>query len=237
MSRAEGEQTGLLQYLTFVTPAAGLCREPPRLQARAGGQPWTPVVSCRCWSVKNTITLGRFRGGLVVMRSLPGVLRGEAVRPRAAPRVAQPGEVCDGRYVYMRAAPEGSDNEPLFHYTHMPTAMRGFVSLDSLRRMEVAPPFSFTKECPTMKLPTKAWVPVANSGTEKTLLWDVRSDPHQESPLLDGVIEARMTGHLIRLMAECDAPAEQYARLGLTPDAAVANTLPSQIRQSDRFVG
>jgi hypothetical protein len=98
----------------------------------------------------------------------------------------------------------------------MPTVMRGYVSLDSLRQMELSPPFPFTKGCPTMKLPTGGWGNRANSGMEKTLLWDVQVDPRQIAPLENAAIEAQMVAHLVRLMGECDAPREQYARLGLT---------------------
>ncbi|MBW3622299.1 MAG: sulfatase [Armatimonadetes bacterium] len=123
--------------------------------------------------------------------------------------------VTDGRYIYMRAA-EQADNQPLYNYTYMPTVMRGFLGLDALRRMEVAPPFTFTKECPTMKLPARR--AMAASGTKPdTHLWDVREDPHQERPLNDPALEERMIGHLLRLMGECDAPPEQYERLGLSP--------------------
>ncbi len=125
--------------------------------------------------------------------------------------------VTDGRYVYMRAAAPGTDNQPLFNYTHMPTQMRGFLSLDALRQMQVAPPFGFTKDCPTMKLPARGWATAQNGDVEKNLLWDVQSDPNQQTQLDDKGVEERMIGHLVRLMRECDAPAEQYERLGLNP--------------------
>ena len=48
-------------------------------------------------------------------------------------------------------------------------------------------------------------------------LWDVEKDPQQACPLTDEAIERRMIGHLTRLMRQCDAPPEQFARLGLEP--------------------
>ena len=120
--------------------------------------------------------------------------------------------VTDGRHVYMRGQ-AGPENAPLYNYTHMPTQMRGFLSLDSLRRMEVAPPFAFTKNCPTLRLPKDTAPPGGEA--EKTLLWDVRADPGQQKPLDDPETERRMIGHLVRLMRECDAPPEQFERLGL----------------------
>lgn len=126
--------------------------------------------------------------------------------------------VTDGRYVYMRGPAANAEIAPqLFNYTHMPTAMRGFLSLDSLRAMETAPPFSFTKGCPTMKLPVKVVAAGnADSAVEKTFLWDVQADPAQAVPLDDADVEARMIAHLVRLMGDCDAPPEQYERLGLS---------------------
>jgi hypothetical protein len=126
--------------------------------------------------------------------------------------------VTDGRYVHMRARAR-EDNQPLFNYTLMPTAMRGFLSQDSLRQAELAPPFTFGKGCPTLKVPTPGW-PGLRGRAHETLLWDVQNDPQQTQPLQDPDVEERMTGHLVRLMRECDAPQEQWERLGLTRKAA-----------------
>lgn len=122
--------------------------------------------------------------------------------------------VTDGRYVYMhaRATP---DNAPLYNYTHLPTVMHGYIDLDRLRAMELAPPFRFTKHCPTMKIPAHAWGAYNPAPTAETRLWDVENDPRQREPLDDPAVEQRMIAHMIRLMNECDAPAEQYERLGL----------------------
>lgn len=123
--------------------------------------------------------------------------------------------VTDGRHVYMRARTR-EENQPLFNYTQMTTAMRGFLPLDDLRELELAPPFSFTKGCPTMKVPYRGW-PGRRGRANETLLWDLQSDPQQMEPLQDAAVEQRMIDHLVRLMQECDAPPEQYERLGLEP--------------------
>jgi arylsulfatase A-like enzyme len=122
--------------------------------------------------------------------------------------------VTDGRYVYMRG-PATQENQPLFHYTHLPTAMRGFLGLENLAKMELAPPFTFTKNCPTMKIPVRVEND-AQAGTASTWLWDIQTDPQQQTPLSDAVIEERMVNHLRNLLAEVDAPTEQYERLGIT---------------------
>lgn len=120
--------------------------------------------------------------------------------------------VTDGRYVYMRG-PARADNEPLFNYTLMPTAMRGFLAPESLRAASLAPPFGFTKGQPTLKLPAKSWV--RKDEVSDTLLWDLAADPGQTTPLNDPATERRMAGLMTQLMREADAPPEQYERLGL----------------------
>jgi len=125
--------------------------------------------------------------------------------------------VTDGRYVYMRAA---DDNAPIYEYTLMPTRMRDLFPVDAFANAEIAPPFSFTKGCRTMRLPaTNRWIQKSVDGvrseTSYTQLYDLETDPHQESPITDPAIEQRMIDLLIDLMQECDTPPEQYARLGL----------------------
>jgi hypothetical protein len=121
--------------------------------------------------------------------------------------------VTDGRYVYMRG-PADDQNQPLFNYTLMPTAMHGFLDADSLRRAEMHPPFDFTRGYRTMRVPARSWT-AAKGEVLKTRLWDVENDPGQAAPLENAATERVMIDHLVRLMRECDAPPEQYARLGL----------------------
>ncbi|MCX5661936.1 MAG: sulfatase [Planctomycetota bacterium] len=120
--------------------------------------------------------------------------------------------VTDGRYVYMRST-QGEKNEPLNNYTLMPTHMRDPFGVNELKgdRIGLAEPFSFTKGCRTMKIPSGGWI----RQSSPTLLFDVKADPKQERPLNDPAVEKRMIAHMVRLMKECDAPPEQYERLGL----------------------
>lgn len=120
--------------------------------------------------------------------------------------------VTDGRHVYMRS-PVSRENQPLFNYTHMPTHMNVPFSVEELQRTQLAPPFRFTKDCPTMKIPGKAWI--RDESLFPSRLWDVEADPKQERPIEDAATEKRMTEHLVRLMKECEAPSEQFTRLGL----------------------
>lgn len=126
--------------------------------------------------------------------------------------------VTDGRYVYMRG-PAG-DNTPLYEYTLMPTHMRSLFTPGELRDAVMAPPFSFTKGAPVMRIPAAAPQNRDLLARElQTMLFDLAQDPYQERPLQDAAVEARMIAHLVRLMRANDAPPEQFQRLGLDPEA------------------
>ncbi len=120
--------------------------------------------------------------------------------------------VTDGRYTYMRG-PAHETNAPLYEYTLMPTHMNTLFSVEELRgSIELASPFSFTKGCQAMKIPGRGRNGIHRFGT---LLFDLQTDPMQEAPIDDPEVEQRMTQLLVRLMRECDAPQEQFERLGL----------------------
>ncbi len=119
--------------------------------------------------------------------------------------------VTDGRYVYMRA-PVLPENTPLNEYTLMPTHMHHTFDVSELQDIQLAAPFAFTKGCRTMQIPSHGWLNPHEFGT---LLFDLENDPAQEHPLQDAALEATMTDHLVHLMRDNDAPAEQYERLGI----------------------
>jgi arylsulfatase A-like enzyme len=119
--------------------------------------------------------------------------------------------VTDGRYVYMRA-PASPENVPLYNYTLMPTHMRQMFSVEELRNVELAAPFSFTKGCQLLKVGARGW---PRAHPFETVLYDLHSDPRQEHPISDPAVEAAMIEHLVRLMRENDTPKEQFERLGL----------------------
>ena len=126
------------------------------------------------------------------------------------------GNVTDGRYVYMRE-PASPDNRPINNYTLMPTHMRRLFSVDELAgdNIQLANPFPFTKGCKTMCIPAHAAgkdAPIRRFGTQ---LFDLETDPHQENSISDPDIEQRMLDLLKREMKACDAPVEQYERLGI----------------------
>jgi arylsulfatase A-like enzyme len=125
--------------------------------------------------------------------------------------------VTDGRYVYMRASVT-DENQPLYEYTLMPTHMRSRFFVEELRDLNLAEPFSFTKDVRVLKIPA---VPAGSPAAYGTLLYDLVEDPDQRNPLSDPTLERRMVELLVRDMRDSDAPLEQYERLGLPAAGAV----------------
>ncbi|MEM6332631.1 MAG: sulfatase [Planctomycetota bacterium] len=123
----------------------------------------------------------------------------------------------DGRHVYLKApAITGGEPGVCHMYTLMPSSMRGFKG--GLDRAELAEPFSFTKGMPVLRLPAHSHM-ASEGGYERSLLFDVANDPGQERPIEDAALEAELDAKIATLMAACDAPDEQYARMGLKAPA------------------
>jgi arylsulfatase A-like enzyme len=121
--------------------------------------------------------------------------------------------VTDGRYVYWRA-PAAPDNQPLYNYTLMPSDMRALWAPARFEGVELAPPFGFTKGVPTLKAHCQGDPTRAHQWGSR--LYDLQADPRQARPLADPEVEAAMTAHLVELMTACQAPPEQFERLGLS---------------------
>lgn len=123
--------------------------------------------------------------------------------------------ITDGRYVYMRDYVK--ENEPLYHYTHMPTHMKNLFTVEEMRTMEIHKGFSFTKGCPVMKIKDlgHSTGDVTLISEHSTALYDLEIDPKQEKPIDNPEIEKLMIENMKKLMKENDVPDEQYIRLGL----------------------
>jgi len=121
--------------------------------------------------------------------------------------------ITDGRYVYMRGPVEG--NQPLYEYTLMPTHMRQRFETDELQETTLVEPFTFTKGCCTLRIPSRQppW-----KLPRQTMLFNLESDYAQEHPLQDQAVESRLIAHMVELMRANDAPSEQFQRLGLAVD-------------------
>jgi hypothetical protein len=119
--------------------------------------------------------------------------------------------VVDGHYVYMRACAT-EDNAPCYEYTLMPTHMRSRFAVEELQDIQLAAPFTFTKGCRLIKVPAHFRF---NSYSFGTQLFDVQTDPEQQTPLSDPAVEDRLLHYLVQLLRENDAPTEQFQRLGI----------------------
>ncbi|MHA2180752.1 MAG: sulfatase [Promethearchaeota archaeon] len=128
--------------------------------------------------------------------------------------------ITDGRFIYMRA-PTNPFNKPLYDYTLMPTHMRGFFSLNELKTVELADPFSFTKGLKLMRIDTR--LRYVNPYIFGSLLFDLHDDPHQEHPIINAEIEKKMITALREEMKKNDSPLEQFERLGIPYDGKITD--------------
>ena len=119
--------------------------------------------------------------------------------------------VTDGRYVYMHAAE--NPNEPVYEYTLMPTHMRSMFQPVEFKDMELAGPFSFTKNCKVMKIKKKD--NMGDTTSFGSLLFDLKEDPDQIQSISNETVLDRMKGYICEYMTKNDAPNELYTRLGL----------------------
>ncbi len=123
--------------------------------------------------------------------------------------------ITDGRYVYMRG-PASKENAPLYEYTLMPARMASRMDVKQLADVDLQPPFAFTKGCPTMKIDMGSHnTPFSNAYRFGSRVYDFKQDPGQAHPITDENQEERLAKLLFKKMQECDAPLEQYERLGL----------------------
>lgn len=123
----------------------------------------------------------------------------------------------DGKYVYMRGIEHGSTQD-LYDYTLVSQYIRHRIPVENLRSVTgLAPPFSFTKGCPTMKIPKVPGLPgrIRNDMDLTTYLYNLEDDPKQQQPLQDPELENALLKQLSQLVAETDAPPEVFLRYGL----------------------
>jgi arylsulfatase A-like enzyme len=129
--------------------------------------------------------------------------------------------VTDGQYTYFHY-PEEMTAKNLYEYTLMPTRMTTRFSIRDLVDATLHPPFEFTKGVPVLKLLPRIseageTVEPQGMGFEDTAsrLYDLQSDPQQQTPVENLEIEARLREEISTLMLRSDAPHEAYVRFGL----------------------
>jgi hypothetical protein len=128
--------------------------------------------------------------------------------------------ITDGRYAYFRN-PVNADAGPLYEYTAMPTRFNSWPDRADYDRVEMGRYFGHTYNLPLYRFPAKGQVPQHHPGEASYVarhqLWDLQDDPDQEAPVDDPLIEARMVDRLAAELRACEAPPEQFTRLGLEP--------------------
>jgi arylsulfatase A-like enzyme len=141
--------------------------------------------------------------------------------------------ITDGKTLYMKA-PATPDNRPLHEYTLMPTHMRSMFKPEELQNTEIAPPFTFTKGCPVMKIEAKTLLSFYNYGTR---LYNLEDDPDQQAPLDDPQREAEILTILRTKMRESDTPEDQLIRLGIPPAGEITAETVIRMREASIDAG
>jgi len=131
--------------------------------------------------------------------------------------------ITDGRYTYFRY-PEDMTRQMLYEYTLMPMHLKTLFHVDELRGAQLVPPFGFTQGVPLLKVPARRnskGQPTGHQGQgggyedTTTVLYDLHTDPQQQQPFRDAVIEKRLLAQMEKLMQDNEAPIEAYQRLDL----------------------
>ena len=119
--------------------------------------------------------------------------------------------IYDGRYVYMRASVHPS-NGPITMQTLSYASLRGFFNKEVLDSMVLKEGNRFTNHFPYTEVEVSTYIDSYSVGH---LLFDLKNDPKQLTPLHDPLIEQEMIQKLIKVMDQIEAPEREYQRLGL----------------------
>jgi hypothetical protein len=95
-----------------------------------------------------------------------------------------------------------------------------YFNRDINERMEMGRYFGHTYNMPLYKIPAQGGLHGPHQSGEsphRHLLFDLVSDPRQENPLEDVALETHFCERIAANLHSCEAPAEQFLRLGLEP--------------------
>jgi len=116
----------------------------------------------------------------------------------------------DGRHTYCRQPLPGS---VAHHHTLMPCGFFDFLGRESLAGAEHGLFLPHTHGIPHLRLAVPSHR--HRDAPDYNPIYDVVEDPRQEQPIRDAALEDQLAGRMRELMARCDAPESQYARVGL----------------------
>jgi len=155
-------------------------------------------------------------------RSLRPAIAGETIREDAIfGYFGKATNITDGRYVYMRN-PVNADAGPLHAYTAMPVmGLNAWFPREVHDRVEMGRYFGHTYNLPLYKIPAAGQVPQHHADETSYIarhqLFDIIADPRQEAPLADPALEAHFVARIAAHLRACEAPSEQFTRLGIAP--------------------
>lgn len=118
--------------------------------------------------------------------------------------------LCDGKYTYCRQPEKDSK---LWINTAVPRAFHGFYKTEKLAASQIG---AFLPNCdgiPHYRIPAVSHRHA--DAAEEHLIFDIESDPHQETPVKDDNLEKKLMQKMVELMKRYDAPKCQYERTGL----------------------
>lgn len=132
--------------------------------------------------------------------------------------------LCDGRYTYFRSAVR-ADNQPLNLYTAMPSTIGHYWDEDHLTDLSkiTAGPFLPYTDYPVYRIPNTIVDMEAYSHSfdqryeevNQNMIFDLETDPLQQHPVEDPILEEQLCDELRAAMRAHDSPPEQFIRLGL----------------------
>lgn len=124
--------------------------------------------------------------------------------------------ITDGRYVYMRGNHQA--DVPIYQYGLVAPGMKDPAIPDNVTMLGDDEKWDFAGNLPMLRMPagqSKMDGEPHFHSAAGDLLYDVIQDPNQQKPLDDAGVIKRLSLRMRQLLAECDAPAETYQRLGL----------------------
>lgn len=118
--------------------------------------------------------------------------------------------ITDGRYTYCR---QPLPDSVVHHHTAMPCGFSGFQARETLAKAETGVYLPSAKGIAHYRMAhpshRHADAPAGNP------LYDLQTDPRQERPQQDPVLEQRLASRLRELLVQYEAPPCQFPRLGL----------------------
>lgn len=116
----------------------------------------------------------------------------------------------DGRYTYCRQPEKDSI---VYMHTLMPRGFNGFLDRKQLAEAEYGRFLRYSADIPQLRIPVRSHRHA--DAPDFHPIYDLRKDPHQQTPLQDQTLEKRLMDQMRLLLERYDAPECQRERFGL----------------------